>query len=1013
MDVSNLGKSVGMAHRYMRNFQDMVESVGQNVTSLAKITVAAGFEMVESFEKAELQLTALTGSSEEAAAMLQKMKDFAVETPFGFDEVAKGVQILGAYGTEIEATIPLMELFGDTITKTGTGSADELRRITIAFSQIRAAGKLMTQDMNQMSNVAGNVWQAVADSMGMSVQELRAEVKTGFVSSDQALKAIVEHMLQYKGGMRDFTRTFSGAWQAAKEGMQQALGEGFMPLAKALVPLIPQVVRLATTFGKFLGPVMEGLIILANVAHQVLVVFNSLSPSTQALVFAAISAAAGFALLFTAGMGAVFVVSALVSAVIGVASVLTTLGAPAVAAMVGALLVLAGFLTQVTLLATMFTMAWAGNWGNIKGIVIVAAKTITKVIDSMQAGINYALTHVTLEILKQFDTLLTAYAELVNIVDVDFAPPWVASFNDALKGALSTTDKLIDKLSEPGGLHGAITDTATSFVENTLLEFLYSTEDSFTEFIDGPLADLFKSMLPDKVFGHMMSFMQGFKKGSLDPDEVLKQLLELLGLGDSGAVGAGKVDTKVLNRLVENYLWQLFQPGVAVLGLTSDLLEGAADNLALQIDNFEAAFDPLVEYLEGIQSRLKYAKEQLPNPATPWVAGDEGGSLMGLMGGQITSALPESVGGLLQLGSTLSMATGAVIQLILGTETIQYLFETLSKIFTDISSSLNEYISPLKSFFNVLGQLITVVVEVAMSTTGFGLALGMMANQARSLAILFVPLLSAFQMLAQVMSMINTDLLEVITTVLQPVLEAAFWVFKGLGVIVLAFATAAGALWNAFVWAVTGVIDVIQSIPGMGKVFKKLEDQLEESQWNLDAMADDMATLWNMTWDDAAAIADHTESTETATDAMDAMTESLLNVPEGYKVALARLNSATGTSPGQGAGSGGGSGGRSGGGSGGGTSGPDGSPDLAIDTTESDGAGDVRATGGVGGASASSATMRVSRGAGSGNVYIETLVVQANNLDELYNELQNVAKRKGLTSTGRAPLTTAGRFVAG
>jgi hypothetical protein len=120
-----------------------------------------------------------------------------------------------------------------------------------------------------------------------------------------------------------------------------------------------------------------------------------------------------------------------------------------------------------------------------------------------------------------------------------------------------------------------------------------------------------------------------------------------------------------------------------------------------------------------------------------------------------------------------------------------------------------------------------------------------------------------------------------------------------------------GALWVAIqiskVW--NGIIDAIQSVLSTIADFEVLGARpfaaLDGLAWELgnarlpvQEMQASLAELNRTTWDNIDARARETAATERNAAATNAATEALLNVPSGYRVALARFNATTPGAPG-------------------------------------------------------------------------------------------------------------------
>jgi len=97
------------------------------------IRLAAEFELVS------VELEVLTGSAIEAKEMIEELYQLGLESPFGAHQFLQSAKILGQYGVSLSETTEIVKTLGDI----ALGDADKLYRMTVAFGQMSASGRLM------------------------------------------------------------------------------------------------------------------------------------------------------------------------------------------------------------------------------------------------------------------------------------------------------------------------------------------------------------------------------------------------------------------------------------------------------------------------------------------------------------------------------------------------------------------------------------------------------------------------------------------------------------------------------------------------------------------------------------------------------------------------------------------------------------------------------------------------------------------------------------------------------
>ncbi|MBQ9256144.1 MAG: tape measure protein [Acidaminococcaceae bacterium] len=153
-------------------------------------------------EQYEIAFQTMLKSEEKGTAMLRELQDFAARTPFDVPGVVETAQQLMAFGFVAEDIIPTLRILGDASAGLGKGSAG-VKQLGYVLGQISTSGTLKTQDVNQMATAGINVWQALADSYGKSITEIKEMTERGMIDSASAVKIITDSMAANFGGMME------------------------------------------------------------------------------------------------------------------------------------------------------------------------------------------------------------------------------------------------------------------------------------------------------------------------------------------------------------------------------------------------------------------------------------------------------------------------------------------------------------------------------------------------------------------------------------------------------------------------------------------------------------------------------------------------------------------------------------------------------------------------------------------------------------------------------------------
>jgi len=175
-------------------------------------------------EQISVSFEVFTGSAETAKEMLGQLKDQAIKSPMQFQDITKGAQTLLGYGLTASQVIPITRMLGDV----SGGNADKFSRLSLAFGQVNAAGRLMGQEARQMINAGFNPLQAIADKTGVSMAVLTKRMHDGQISVKDVGDAFI-YATSEGGrffGMADRqSQTLQGSFNKLQESAKFALGE--------------------------------------------------------------------------------------------------------------------------------------------------------------------------------------------------------------------------------------------------------------------------------------------------------------------------------------------------------------------------------------------------------------------------------------------------------------------------------------------------------------------------------------------------------------------------------------------------------------------------------------------------------------------------------------------------------------------------------------------------------------------------------------------------------------------
>ncbi len=247
----------------------------------------SGLAMNANLEQTEIRLNTLTGMGRET---LQWVRDLSVVTPFTTETLSNALSMASAYGFTNAEARDLVQVTGD-VDAAFAGQGQTMQIVVRALGQMRSAGKVMGQDMLQLTSAGIPAWKILADAMGLSTAELREMVEKGLVPAEQAIPILVQALEERFGGaMIEQSRTAKGLFDTLRETMLLAAADVTAPLFEDMKVLLEGITDILT------GPSFKAAI--ADLADLIRDLGSGFNPGAMVSGFRQIVEAAREAIAF-------------------------------------------------------------------------------------------------------------------------------------------------------------------------------------------------------------------------------------------------------------------------------------------------------------------------------------------------------------------------------------------------------------------------------------------------------------------------------------------------------------------------------------------------------------------------------------------------------------------------------------------------------------------------------------------------------------------------------------------
>lgn len=185
------------------------------------------------FEQLNVSFEVLAGK-EAGGQLVKDLTNLANVTPMTTQGLAENTRMLLSFGEASQNIIGDLKILGDI----SGGNQEKMNMLSLAFSQMGSAGRLMGQDLLQMVNAGFNPLQVISDKTGKSMGVLRQEMEKGKISFSMVKQAMADATREggrFYGMMEKQSQTLAGQLSTMSDKwslVAKAIGDEFLPFAK-------------------------------------------------------------------------------------------------------------------------------------------------------------------------------------------------------------------------------------------------------------------------------------------------------------------------------------------------------------------------------------------------------------------------------------------------------------------------------------------------------------------------------------------------------------------------------------------------------------------------------------------------------------------------------------------------------------------------------------------------------------------------------------------------------------
>lgn len=200
------------------------------------------------FEQAGVSFSVMLGDAKKAKRLVNDLQNMANVTPFETQDLLDASKTLLNFGISAKEVIPDLQMLGDI----AGGDKQRMASLTLAFSQMSSAGRLMGQDLLQMINAGFNPLEEIARKTGKSIGYWKDEMSKGNVSVEMVRQAFMDATSE--GGrfykmMDKQSETLEGRLSTMNDAyvlLLRSISDGFVPALKDGAVVMTDVINQTT-----------------------------------------------------------------------------------------------------------------------------------------------------------------------------------------------------------------------------------------------------------------------------------------------------------------------------------------------------------------------------------------------------------------------------------------------------------------------------------------------------------------------------------------------------------------------------------------------------------------------------------------------------------------------------------------------------------------------------------------------------------------------------------------------
>jgi tape measure domain-containing protein len=223
--TSSVGAQFGQLTQKISSFANgAATATSAAIAGFAIPTLFKGWQRMTSIQDSTVALGTALHDTTAAADLLNNVLNVVRGTPFNFDQFASAAQQMVGMGISADAVPGYLKAIGEASATQGGRANEFAQRLSTIYGQVAAQGRIMGDDIMQISQTGVNALAILGNHFGVTAGEMRDMVSKGAVPAKEALDVLSEGILNGSNGVNGATIAFAGTMEGLRKTLTGAIG---------------------------------------------------------------------------------------------------------------------------------------------------------------------------------------------------------------------------------------------------------------------------------------------------------------------------------------------------------------------------------------------------------------------------------------------------------------------------------------------------------------------------------------------------------------------------------------------------------------------------------------------------------------------------------------------------------------------------------------------------------------------------------------------------------------------